>query len=126
MGIAVGCAVGMRRRATPAKKYVEQGRSKLMMSSEPTLGAVGTVVESRASFCLDAHGQNHAVRFNPIRPSLKRDAPVDDIRAHLAGETLTGRYTITPADAGGSGHGRFLAQCATDAAARRSPSSSNR
>jgi hypothetical protein len=102
--------------ATTVGKHVEQGSGKLAMSIEPTSGPVGTVVEIRASFCLDANGQNHAVSFNPDTSNPAPDATVDGIRANLAGETLTARYTITRADARGSGHGRFFVQCATDLA----------
>jgi hypothetical protein len=102
--------------ATAADKHVEQGSGKLAMTIEPTSGSVGTVVEIRASFCRDADGRNHAVSFNPDTANLKPDAPVDDIHAQLTGEMLTARYTITRADAGGSGHGRFFVQCATDIA----------
>ena len=83
------------------------------MSIDPTSGPVGTQVEIVATGCGDDNGLNHAVSFNP---DLNED-PNPNVRAvdaTLAGQTIHASYTITAADAEGSGDGAFFVQCATD------------
>jgi hypothetical protein len=83
------------------------------MTIEPTSGPVGTTVHVRATGCLDQDGQNHAVSFN-TDVSAGTDAKVRAVDATLNGETLSGAYTISAADASGQGPGLFFVQCADD------------
>jgi hypothetical protein len=74
-------------------------------------------VEVQAVNCDDANGQNHAVSFNPnIDTPLSQGGVVRNITSDLNGQTLTGLYTITQADADLAGHSQFFVQCATDLA----------
>lgn len=102
--------------AAAAGKHVEQGSARLTLTLSPISGPVGTVVHIRASNCADANGQNHAVSFNPDTSNRQPDAPVRDIPASLVRQNLAAVYTITRADAHGSGQGEFFVQCATDLA----------